>query len=49
MSLVKTWTTEILLDVTNNVMQLVSKEVVQYEKGIILKVFFFKSNIRFLT
>jgi hypothetical protein len=37
MSLVKAWMTEILLEVTNQEMQSVSKEVFQYEKGDYLK------------
>ena len=33
MSLLKSWMTEILLDVTNTEMQSIAKEVFQYEKG----------------
>ena len=37
MSLLKSWMTDILLEVTNSEMQLVAKEVIQYEKDLKLK------------
>ena len=37
MSLVKQWMTDILLEITNQEMTKVAKEVFQYEKGLLIK------------